>query len=185
MRPKSIPKSMTSQSTNHVFSLSRFLDLLFLIFFDFFQKWSILGSPSKSDGVKNPLRVRGRTQQSVSAWFSPVAVSLSCTAPYLTSPFLLLSHWVSVSAGNPAIAVARKVVVLGAQQIENGSKMDPKLAPKLLSFFQLFQKSRKSRKVFVFQYFSRFLAHQNGSKNNLFHLHGRSFLAPFFGHRVA
>ena len=49
---------------------------------------SILGPPSDSEGSQNPLRVRGRTQQSVSGRFSPVAVSLSCTAPYLTSPFL-------------------------------------------------------------------------------------------------
>ena len=34
-------------------------------------------------------------------------------------------------------------------------------------------------------HFLKFLAHQNGSKNDLFHLHGRSFLAPFFGHRFA
>ena len=41
----------------------------------------------------------------------------------------MLSHWVNVSAGNPAIAVARKVGVLGAPEIENGSNMGPNLAP--------------------------------------------------------
>ena len=45
--------------------------------------------------------------------------------------FFMLSHWVSVSAGNPAIAVARKVGVLGAPEIENGY---PLLLPKLLLF---------------------------------------------------
>ena len=157
-----------------MFFQSRFLDLLFLIFLDCFQKWSIVGPPSKSDGIQNPLRVRGRTQQSVSARFSPLAVSQSCTAPYLTSPFFMLSHWVSVSAGNPAIAVARKVGVLGAPEIENGSPFS------FHFFFQLFQKSWKNMKPLKNQLFFMFLAHQNGSKNDQFHLHGRSFLAPFF-----
>ena len=132
-----------------MFFHSRFLDLLFLIFFNLFQKLSILGPPSKSDGVKNPLRVRWRTQQSVSGRFSPFAVSLSCTAPYLTSPFFMLSHWVSVSAGNHAIAVARKVRVLGAPEIENGFKNHQKsiAQPPLFSMiFRTFQKSRKNKK---------------------------------------
>ena len=59
-----------------------------LFFLLFFSKMVDLGTPFKIRWGQNPLRVRGRTQQSVSGWFSPVAVSLSCTAPYLTSPFL-------------------------------------------------------------------------------------------------
>ena len=83
-------------------------------------------------------------------------------ALHLTShhPFFMFSHWVSVSAGNPAIAVARKVWVLVAPEIENGSKISSKNS----LFFFFFQKSWKSRKAFVFQYFSRFLAYQNVSK---------------------
>ena len=75
--------------------------------------------------------------------------------------------------------------VLGAADFQMSSKIDqwaPQLAPKLLLFFQLFQKSRKSRKVFVFQYFSRFLAHQNGSKITPFLKGGRALFALFIGH---
>jgi hypothetical protein len=36
-----------------MFFQSRFLDFLFHIFLDFFQNWSILGPPSKSDGIQN------------------------------------------------------------------------------------------------------------------------------------
>ena len=132
---------------------------LFMIFSKNCRFWD---PHSKSDGVNNPLRVRGRTQQSASGRFSPLAVSLSCTAPYLTSPFVMLSHWVSVSAGNPAIAVARKVGFLGAPEIENGSPFSFQTAPS------------KSSKTIVFP-----------MNFNDFHLHGRSFLAPFFGHRFA
>ena len=136
--------SIKNRSTNHIFS-KPFLGPPFSHFL-IFIKWSILGPPSKSDGVKNPLRVRGRTQQSVSAWFSPVAVSLSCTAPYLTSPFLLLSFWVSVSAGHPAIADARKGGVLGAQQIESGFKnhqKSPKIDRATAPFFNDFSKNQE------------------------------------------
>ena len=54
-----------------MFVLSSFLDLLFFLFFvDFFQKWSILEPPSKSDGVKNGTRNRPmgtkRCKQSIS-----------------------------------------------------------------------------------------------------------------------
>jgi hypothetical protein len=41
-----------------MFFHSRFLDFLFLIFFDLFQKLSILGPRSKSDGVKNGTKIR-------------------------------------------------------------------------------------------------------------------------------
>jgi hypothetical protein len=71
----------------------------------------------------------------------------------------MFSHWVSVSAGNPAIAVARKVGVLGAPEIENRSPF----RSKTVVFFNFSKNHEKARKVFVFQYFSMFLTHQNGA----------------------
>ena len=97
----------------------------------------------------------------------------------------MLSHWVSVSAGNPAIAVARKVGVLGAPEIENGSKNRARNRSFFQCFFLFSKNHEKTRKVLVFQYFSRFLAHQNGSKIEPFLSVGHSFLAHFFGHRFA
>jgi hypothetical protein len=148
MRPKSIRNSMTNQSQNHVCFKQFFGPPFSYFFFLYFQKWSILGPSSKSDGVKNPLRVRGRTQQSVSGWFSPVAVSLSCTAPYLTSPFLLLSHWVSVSAGHPAIADARKVGVLGAADFQMSAKIDQNYLQNCCFFFN-FSKNHENQENIV------------------------------------
>ena len=40
-----------------MFFRSRFLDLLFLTFSNFFQIWSILGPPSKSDGILNGTQI--------------------------------------------------------------------------------------------------------------------------------
>ena len=40
-----------------MFFQSRFLDLLFHIFFNLFQKWSIWGPPSKSDGIQNGTKI--------------------------------------------------------------------------------------------------------------------------------
>ena len=114
------------------------------------KRW-ICGALSDFPGSQNPLWVRGRTQQSASARFSPLAVSQSCTAPYLTSPFFMLSHWVSVSAGNPAIAVARKVGVLGAPEIENGSPFSFQF------FFSIFLKiMKKHEKCLFFNTFQGF-----------------------------
>jgi hypothetical protein len=75
-------------------------------------------------------------------------------ALHLTShhPFFMLSQWVSVSAGNPAIAVARKVRVLGAPEIENGSPFSFHNC----YFFNFSQNHEKSRKVFVFNTFEGF-----------------------------
>ena len=114
--------SIKKRSTNHVF-FKPLLGPPFSHFFLFFSKMVDFGTPLKIQWVKNPLRVRGRTQQSVSGWFLPVAVSISCTAPYLTSPFLYVISLGKCICRYPAIAVARKGGVLGAQQIENGSKI--------------------------------------------------------------
>ena len=136
--------SIKNRSTNHVFS-KPFLGPPFSHFFRFFQKWSILGPPSKSDGVQNPLRVRGRTQQSVSGRFSPVAVSLSCTAPYLTSPFLYVISLGKCICRSPCDSRRAKRGVLGAADFKMGPK-STQISSKTVFFFQLFQKSRKSRK---------------------------------------
>ena len=89
----------------------------------------------------------------MSAQFLPVTVSLSCTAPYLTSPFLLLSPWVSVSAGHPAIAVARKGGVLGAADFQ----MDPKIVRATAPFFNVFRKIPKIiKKQEMYLFFNTF-----------------------------
>ena len=92
-----------------------------------------MGSKIRSGSAEGPSRA---CQDSFRQSLFPY-LALHPTSHHL---FFMLSHWASVSAGNPAIAVARKVGVLGAQQIENGSKIDPRLLPKCF-FFQLLQKS--------------------------------------------
>ena len=92
----------------------------------------------------------------------------------------MLSHWVSVSAGNPAIAVARKVGVLGAPEIENGY---PLLLPKLL-LFSTFSKITKKHENHINTTLLKVFSSKNGPKNYLFHLDGRCCLAFFFPSNV-
>ena len=96
--------------------------------------------------------------------------------------FFMLSHWVSVSAGNPAIAVARKVGVLGAPEIENGAKISSKNC-----FFSIFSKITKKHEIDDSFTLLRFLASTNPSFFNIcssiFHVvfrnpFWRAFVAP-------
>ena len=119
----------------------------------------------------------------MSGWFLPVAVSLSCTAPYLTSPFLLLSPWVSVSAGNPAIAVARKVGVLGALEIENETKINSngsKISSKTVVVFSTFPKITTIEKSVCFSILLKVFSSSKWVKNQPKIDAGPPFFSIFF-----
>ena len=116
-------------------------------------KMWICSAPSDFKGCQNPLRVRWRTQQSVSGRFSPVAVSLSCTAPYLTSPFLYVISLGKCICRSPAIADARKGGVWGAPEIENGS---PFSFQNCFCFFNFSKNHEKQEKCLFFNNFQGF-----------------------------
>ena len=126
-------------------------------------KLSIFGAPSDFEGCRNPLRVRGRTQQSVSARFLPVAVSLSCTAPYLTSPFLYVISLGKCICRSPCDSRRAKRGVLGAADFQNGFQNRPKLAPKTF-FFSFCKNLEKVSKPLFLQWFLNVFSSQNGSK---------------------
>ena len=69
----------------------------------------------------------------------------------------------SVSAGNPAIAVARKVGVLGAPEIENGSKHRARNRPFFYDF-STFPEIKKKHEIDDSFTILMFLIHQNGSQ---------------------
>ena len=136
MRPKSIRNSMTNRSNNHVF-----LKQLF---------WAPLrnpmGSKIRSWSAEGPSRA---CQDSFRQSLFPY-LALHPPSHLL---FFMLSHWVSVSAGHPAIADARKGGFWEPRISKMGPKIDqwvPELAPKTVCFFQLFQKSRNNFKTIVF-----------------------------------
>ena len=102
--------------------------------------------------VYNPLRVRGRTQQSVSGRFSPFAVSLSCTAPYLTSPFLYVISLGKCICRYPAIADARKGGFWEPRKLKMVCPSRFKTAP----FFNFFKNHEKSWKIHKYNTFKGF-----------------------------
>ncbi len=68
MRPKS--SKFNDKSINKsCFFEANFWTSFFSIFVDFFQKWSILGPPSKSDGVKNGTKIRQVVPQISNSYF--------------------------------------------------------------------------------------------------------------------
>ena len=124
--------SIRNRSRNHVFFITvswpSFL-FFFVICFKNCPFWDPLrnpmGSKIRSGSAEGPSRAcQDRFRHSLFLY-----LALHPTSHHI---FFMLSHWVSVSAGNPAIAVARKVGVLGAPEIENGSKNRARNRP----FFQ-------------------------------------------------
>ena len=147
MRPKPIRKSMTNRYKKH----ARKKRALFQMFSRNGRFWDPLQNPMgakiRSGSAEGPSRacLHGFRQ----SLFPYLALHL--TSHHL---FFMLSHWVSVSAGNPAIAVARKVRVLGAPEIENGS---PFSFQNCLFVFSTFPKiMKKPEKCLFFNTFQCF-----------------------------
>ena len=167
-----------------MFFQSHFLDLLLFIFLRLFSKMVDFGTPFEIRwGQKSAPGPRKDPAERVRMVFATRCFPiLHCTLPHIT--FLYVLSLGKCICRYPAIADARKGGFWEPRKLKMEPKIDRTTAP-FSMIFQLFQKSRKGMKSTTVQHFLRFLAHQNGSKNDLFHLHGRSFLAPFFGHRFA
>ena len=148
MRPKSIRNSMKNRYTNHVFS-KPFLCLHFFTFSIFLQKSSILGTPFEIRwGQKSAPGPRKDPAERVCMVFASRCFPiLHCTLPHITFSFVIFLG--KCICRSPCYSRRAKRGVLGAADFQMSSKIDqwaPELAPKLLLFFHLFQKSRKSRK---------------------------------------
>ena len=105
---------------------------------------------------------------------------LHCTLPHITFSFVIsLGKCICRS---PCDSRRAKRGGSGSRGFPNGFKNRARNRPFFQCFLKFSKNHEKTRKVFVFQYFSRFLAHQNGSKIDPFLSVGRALFALFIGH---